>query len=43
MSESDYTLRVYKAQSEAATEQEAEEAFDRFREMLIEATSDNCE
>ena len=43
MSESDYTLRVYKAQSEAATDREAEEAFNRFREMLIEATSDNCE
>lgn len=42
MSQSDYTLRVYKASSGEGAEQEAEQAFDQFKEMLVKVTEGNC-
>ena len=43
MSQSDYTLRVYRERSGEGTDQQAEKAFDRFRAVLAEKTGDDCQ
>ena len=42
MSQSDYTLRVYRTQSGRISDQEAELRFDKFRTALVEATHNSC-